>query len=105
MTGMIGQDAVRESWVDGDARLALERTQGGDEWWMHEDWWLRWQFAPFLLSIFGVIGLAMVFAMRNQRSAERGAYRTLRQVGAFAGFQAVTMLGTYIFWNWYTWLR
>jgi hypothetical protein len=98
------QDSVAESWFDGDAALALERTQG-DEWWMHEDWWLRWQFAPFLLSIFGVIGLAMVFAMRNQRSGERGAFRALRQVAAFAGFQAVAMLGAYIFWNWYAWLR
>jgi hypothetical protein len=102
------QDAVRESWLDSmqqDVNSLSVDQMHGDEWWMHEDWWLRWQFSPFLLSIFGVLGLAMVFAMRNQRSAERGPYRALRQVATLGGFQAAATLATYIFWNWYSWLR
>jgi hypothetical protein len=70
-----------------------------------DEWWLDAHYSPFLISVFGLVALAMICAMRNHRSAERGRRRGLRQILAFAAYQAIVMLSVFIFWNWYSWLH
>ena len=72
--------------------------------WDAVEWWFDVRYWPFLLSILGLVAMAMIFAMRNHRSAERGNLRVVRQLLVFASCQAVVTLATYIFWSWYTWL-
>jgi hypothetical protein len=56
------------------------------------EWWTYWEFWPFLASIFGLIALTMIFAMRNHQFAERGLHRILRQVFTLVVYQALMIL-------------
>jgi hypothetical protein len=80
---------------NGDRARSLESTE----------WWLHREYSPLLISLFAGITLALIFAARNHRYVEQGAYRVLRQIAAFAGIQALVVFSAYIFWNCYTWLR
>jgi hypothetical protein len=80
---------------DGEMTRSPESTQ----WWTHVEYW------PFLMSIIGAIGLALFFAARNHRYAERGLGRVLRQVVGFAVYEFIVLGSAFTFWNWYTWLH
>jgi hypothetical protein len=67
--------------------------------------WLRTEYIPFLLSLAGLAALAFFLAMRNHRYAERGPRRLLRQITAFAAYEAVAAALITMFWNWYSWLH
>jgi len=69
------------------------------------DWWNHWQYWPFLLAIIGLAALAFFLAMRNHRCAERGPGRLLRQITAFAAYEAAAAAAIITFWNWYSWLH
>jgi hypothetical protein len=80
---------------DGEMTRSPEST----EWWTHVEYW------PFLISILGAISLALFFAARNHRYAERGLGRVLRQLVGFAVYEFIILGSAFAFWNWYTWLH
>lgn len=80
---------------DGEMTRSLE----SGEWWNHGEYW------PFLISILGAIGLALLFAARNHRYVERGPGRVLRQVIGFAVYEFIVLGSAFTFWNWYIWLH
>jgi hypothetical protein len=96
------QEYMTETWSAHDGVVRHTKTfftpEGGD-------WWLDAHYLPFLISVIGLVALAMIFAMRNHQSAERGRARVLRQLFVFAVYQAVVMLSVFSFWNWYSWLH
>jgi hypothetical protein len=61
------------------------------------DWWLHAEYWPFLIAIFGAIGLAAIFSARNHRYSERGLGRILRQVAAFAVYEVLAFLTIFTF--------
>jgi hypothetical protein len=98
--GIVGSREIMERLPDGSRMqrtLAVPVEKG--------DWWNYWQYSPFVLAIIGFVLLGFFLAMRNHRYAERGPGRLLRQITAFAAYEAGAAALITIFWNWYSWLH
>jgi hypothetical protein len=99
--GIFSRDLWAEPMV---VRPALPKNIH-DAYYTSTAWWLHTEYIPFLLSLLGLVVIALILSMRNHRYAERGSGRLLRQIAAFAGYEAIAAIAVTMFWNWYSWLR
>lgn len=61
--------------------------------------WNSLDAAPFFLAALGIVGLLILFGMRNHRSADRSRHRILSQLLALAAYEVVAAAAIYAFWN------